>query len=115
MTQTITTAVAEKLANLSPVVNAKVVDYMVEKEIEKRSNAIVTAMDKLNALKNDLKKVKPDQVFYDDAGAQTRAEWSKSKLEEKNKLTQQVDKFEKALTAAIDQGDMAKVYELNKG
>lgn len=114
MTKTITSAVAEKLSNISPTVNEKVIDFMVNKEIEKRSDAIVKGIEKLNGLQNDMKKHKPDQIFFDEEGNQTRAEWTKPKLEEKNKLTAQIDKMQKALDSAIGTGDMSKLYDLLK-
>ena len=60
MTKTITDAVANKIAEISPAVNEKVIDHLVTVELEKRSTAILGGLEKLRGLQNDLKKIKPD-------------------------------------------------------
>ena len=60
MTKTITDAVAEKIAAISPAVNEKVIDALVVRELEKRSDAVLTGLDKIRGLQNDLKKIRPD-------------------------------------------------------
>lgn len=114
MTTTITSVVAERLAQISPQVNERVIEHLVNVELEKRSNAIVSGLENLRGLQNDLKKIKPDQVSVDENGNEVSATYSKSKFEERKKLLEQIAKVEKALDLAIDKGDMSKLYELKK-
>jgi len=114
MSKTITDVVAEKIAEISPAVNDKVIDALVARELDKRSDAILAGLDKLNSLKNDLKKIKPDVGgYFDEDGNETKPmQYSKAKFEELKKGKEQIDKVQKALDLAIDKGDMSKLYDL---
>lgn len=106
--------VAESIANIAPKVEDQVVEAIVERELEKRSTAIVKAMDTLTKFENDLKKIKPDQTSFSEIGEKISESYSKAKLEEKNKLTQKIDKNTKAINKALETGDYQDVYNLNK-
>ena len=114
MTKTITDAVADKIAEISPAVNERVIDHLVALELEKRSTAIVSGLDKLRGLQNDLRKLRPDVggAFNEDGTEVKPMLYSKDKFEARKKLTEQIDKLQKALDLAIDKGDMSKLYEL---
>lgn len=114
MTKTITDVVASKISSISPAVNEKVIEHLVNVELEKRSNAIIGGLDKLRGLQNDLKKIKPDVGgFYDEDGNETKPmQYSKAKFEERKKTLEQIEKLQKALDLAIDKSDMTKLYEL---
>ena len=114
MTKTITDAVAEKIAAISPAVNEKVIDALVVRELEKRSDAVLTGLDKIRGLQNDLKKIRPDVGgAFDEDGTEVKPIlYSKAKFEERKKLNEQIEKLQKALDLAIDKGDMSKLYEL---
>jgi hypothetical protein len=112
--KTITDKVAEQITTISPAVNESVVNFLVNKEVDKRSSAIIQGIDKYNGLKNDLRKVKPDQVLFAEDGKEVSSGYSKAKLEERKKLIEQIEKLEKALDQAIGGGDMSKLYDLVK-
>ena len=114
MTKTITDAVAEKIAAISPAVNEKVIDALVVRELEKRSDAVLSGLDKLRTMQNDLRKIKPDVGgFFDEDGNETKPNaYSKAKFEERKKFNEQIEKLQKALDLAIDKGDMSKLYEI---
>jgi len=114
MTKTITDAVAEQIAAISPAVNSKVIDALVARELEKRSDAVLNGLDKLRGLQNDLKKIRPDVGgAYDEEGNEIKPTlFSKAKFDERKKLVEQIEKLQKALDLAIDKGDMSKLYEL---
>jgi uncharacterized protein YkuJ len=116
MSSTITDAVAARIAAISPEVNNRVVDHLVNIELEKRTNAIVDVMSKLRDLQNDLKKIKPDLggYFQEDGTEVKPVNYSKDKFEARKKLIDQIEKYEKALDLAIDKGDMSKLYDLKK-
>lgn len=111
---TVQIKVAESIANLGPKVEDKVVDAIVDRELKKRSEAMVITVDKLEKLEADLKKVKPDQNSFDEDGKPMSSSWSKKALEEKNKLTQKIEKFNKAITKALETGDFQDVYNIEK-
>ena len=113
---TITETVAERIAAISPQVNDKVVDHLVNLELDKRTNAIVEAMTKLRDLQNELKKFKPDLGgFFQEDGTEVKpTNYSKDKFDARKKVLDQIDKYEKALDLAIDKGDMSKLYDLKK-
>lgn len=106
--------VAENIANIAPKVEDQVVEVIVERELEKRATAIVKAMDILSKFEIDLKKIKPDQTSFSETGEKISESYSKAKLEEKNKLTQKIDKNTKAINKALETGDYQDVYNLNK-
>lgn len=106
--------IAESIANISPKVEDQVVEVLVERELEKRSNAIVKAMDTLSKFEVDLKKIRPDQTSFSETGEKVSETYSKVKLEEKNKLLQKLDKNTKAINKALETGDYQDVYNLNK-
>lgn len=113
-TTSITNAVADKIAAISPAVNEKVIDALVVRELEKRTDAVLSGLDKLRGLQNDLKKIRPDVGgFYDEDGNETKPNaYSKAKFDERKKLLEQIEKITKALDLAIDKGDMSKLYEI---
>ena len=114
MTTSITNAVAEKIAAISPAVNEKVIDALVARELEKRSDAVLGGLDKLRTMQNDLRKIRPDVGgAFDEAGNEVKPTlYSKAKFDERKKLNEQIEKLQKALDLAIDKGDMSKLYEL---
>jgi uncharacterized protein (DUF736 family) len=107
--------VAEKIADISPRVEDQVVEVLVGRELEKRSEALVKILDILDQLEKDMKKVKPDQRTYSETGEELTATWSKSKLDERNKLNVKLDKIGKAIDKALDTGDYDDVNKLIKG
>lgn len=106
--------VAESIANIAPKVEDQVVEVIVERELEKRATAIVKAMDTLSKFETDLRKIKPDQTSFSETGEKVSETYSKAKLEEKNKLTQKIEKNTKAINKALETGDYQDVYNLNK-
>lgn len=114
MTKTITDAVAEKIAAISPEVNEKVIEALVEREKAKRTDAVLAGLDKLRTLQSDLRKIRPDVGgAFDENGTELKPTlYSKAKFEERKKVVEQIDKLQKALDLAIDKGDMTKLYEL---
>lgn len=103
-------AVATSLTNLAPAIREQVVSIMVTREKDKRADAIVTAMDKLNTLVNARRKVaKPDiQTFNADRTIASEV-YSKERIEELKKADEAIEKGEKVINKALD-GDMGDLY-----
>lgn len=112
MKNTITEAVVAQITGLSPRVEASVVDVLVQRELTRRSEAIVQCFDKVDKLVKELRKVRPDQVVFDETGKQVAALYSKPILEARTKLEQQIEKIEKAIQKALDKQDFSDVYSL---
>lgn len=114
MAKTIIEAVAQKLSEISPVVNERVIDALVEREVEKRSKMIMDGLEKLRSLQTDLKKIKPDvgQCFDEDGNETKPTQYSKAKYEERKKVLEQINKIQTALELAVEKGDVTKLNEL---
>jgi len=108
--------IATQIAELAPSVEETVVNTLVERELTKRSEAVVQCMDALAKLEGDLKKIKPDQVSFDTDGKIISESFSKNKFEEKKKLIERIGKYTSAITKAIEKADFGDVYNLkNQG
>lgn len=115
MENSVTTKVAEQIAALSPSVETAVVETLVQREIDKRSEALVKCIDAHSKLRSDLNKIKADQVTYNLDGSKAAEVFSKAKVEEHNKLKAKVAKYEKAINKALTEGtkeSFADVYNL---
>ena len=105
--------IAEGLANLGPKVEDSVVDAMVTREVNKRSQALVTVLDKLARLENEGKKInRPDQESFDGAGKLVSSTFSKEKTKAIKEHNEKIEKIQKALTKALDEGDYSIIYDL---
>lgn len=106
------TSVSETIkADAAAEVVSRVQATFVERELTKRTDALVKAFDKLSSAKSDLNKIKADVVAYDEDGEVASTNWSKAKLEERNKARKAVQKVEEAINAALA-GDFNKVYNI---
>ncbi len=112
--QNITTKVAEKLAAISPAVSEKVIDHLVTKELNRRSEAVIGALADLDKMSNELKKLKPDVVAYAEDGSVASSNWSKPKLDEKNKATQKIAKLTAAVDKALNSNDYGDLFNIAK-
>ncbi len=102
----------DALKAIAPKVVDKVVEALVEREVNKRSAAVVEVFDKLRRLETDRKKLKPDLLQFNDAGEQTTAAWSKDSIDRRKKLDEQIKKHTNAIAKALDDGDYSLVYDL---
>ena len=108
--------IATQITELAPSVEETVINTLVERELTKRSEAVVQCMDMLGKLEGDLKKIKPDQVSFDTDGKIISESFSKNKFEEKKKLIERIGKYTNAITKAIEKADFNDVYNLkNQG
>jgi hypothetical protein len=106
--------VAERLADVSEQVNARVVTALVEVELVKRGEAILAGIEKARKMESDLYRLKPDQRSLDGAGNLISETYSEAKYKERKELTEKLGKLTDALTAAVDKGEMDKLYNLVK-
>lgn len=92
-----------------------VVEHFAKLEAEKQGTALIKGLDKLSNLERDLNKInRPDIKTFNEDGSEASASWSKDRLEERKKLTEQIEKLTKAIDKADDKGDFADLYNLTK-
>ena len=101
-------SVAVKIAGSTTQVVDSVVDQFVNQEINRRTEALFKAIVETNKLRDEFKKVKPDQVSYDETGKVVLESWSKAKLEERKKAQEAIKKKEKAIEKALA-GDFSQL------
>ena len=106
--------IAEQISTLAPAVEDEVVKALVNRQLNKRSTAVVSAVDLLERLEIDLRKINPEKT-YDKDGNVVSEYYTKQKLEERNKLLQKIEKLNKALNKALEKSDYGDLYNLGSG
>jgi|CXWL01.1.fsa_nt_gi hypothetical protein len=108
----IRTKIAETISSIAPDVEEKIIEAFVNREVNKRSDAVVNALDLLSRAENDLRKIKPDLIALDGDGKELSATFSKAKYEELKKSKEAIVKINKAIGNALDNSDYSLVYDL---
>lgn len=115
---TINEKVAEKIAGISPAVEAKVVDLLVDKELNRRTELVVQGLTRQEEIQKELRKLsKPDFEAYDEAGALTSTGYTKARKEQRDKLVERDGKLVKAIEKALagDTSDLANLVQQKGG
>jgi hypothetical protein len=114
-TKDINTAVADSLAGAGNEIKTRVINMLKEAEVDRRASALHKAVTKVRDLNKDLQKLKPDHETFDDKGAKITSGYTKPKLDERNKLIAEIEKYEKAIgTATTEQPDFGDLFNLTK-
>lgn len=100
--------IKSQIGGSTETVVKKVIDSLVSKEVDRRAELIISALEKKIQLQNDFDKIKPDQESYDEAGVVKSTSWSKEKIGEKNKAKKALEDFSAALDNALN-GDFEKL------
>ena len=115
MTISVNTKVAERILEIGPQVEDKVIGVLVGRELDRRSQALTKALDDLSTLEKNFAKIdKPDVVSYNEKGKPAIENYSKSKLEEIKKAKEKIDRFTKAINKALEKGEFKDVYDIDK-
>jgi hypothetical protein len=93
--------VKELVAKSGGTVRSKVVQHLVDTQIEERANCILKGLDKRNVLVKDLQKCRPDQKLRTQDG-KIEERFSDQKWKEKIDLEDKLKKLDKALEEAFD-------------
>lgn len=109
--------IAEQLSKSGGEVTNRVIEAMVERELNKRTTAVSAVFDLLNRETANLRKIRPDVITYGEDGTKTSEGYSKAKIDERKKSNEMIEKLTKALTNALEKGEFDGVYGLsnNKG
>lgn len=105
----ITLKVASAIAALAPAVEEGVVSTLVERERNKRVDAIVTAIGQYDVIVREGRAFeKPDITAYNTEGNLTSEGFSKQRIEQRTKHKERLAKLEKAIDKALsgDMGDL---------
>lgn len=109
---TIGEKVAEQLGNSGLQITERVITHLVEKEVSRRSEAVIKALDSLDKLVKEGKKIKPDIVTYGDDGKISSQSWSKQKIDERNANETKTTKLQAVLDKALDKNDFSDLFSL---
>lgn len=107
--------VAERLIGSSKSVKDKVLEVLTNKELERRTEACLKIIEKIEELDKQYKKEsKPDIETYNEDGTVDKTSFSKEKVDSLRKLREQRVRFDDALKKALEQNDFSKALELTK-
>lgn len=114
MAESVAAKVAEKLKALGPgAIEEAAINVMVDRTVKKRTDAVVSVLDKIDSGERELRKLAPDQVAYDEGGKKTGETYSKAVVEQRQQATQKIGKLRKALDKALNEGDFGDVLNLS--
>lgn len=111
----VTDKIAEKIAAIAPQVEDRVVETLVERQLKKRSEAMVIVLDLIDKETAALKKLRPDLELISASGQELEACYSKARWQERQKLQGKIEKMEKAIAKAIEHNEYADLYNLSSG
>jgi hypothetical protein len=105
---TITGAIAAS----APIIQERLITVLADREINKRAEMLITAMDRLANARSTANRFKPDVVTYNGDGTKASETWSKKGLEESIKASQLTAKWIKTIEVALDKGDFNELAKM---
>lgn len=111
--KTLQEQVADSLASVSEPVRAAVVSTIVAREVEKKSKILVQALDLLSTAEKDFKKIdRPDVEIFDEEEKAAATYFSKTRVEERRKQRERINKIKGAIEKALTKGDYGDINNL---
>lgn len=105
-----------KLAESAPSIRVNVIESLAKKEQQARADAVLAVLEKIQAATKGFYKLKEDQATYNADGTVQSTGFSKTKLDERKKAQEDIDRLEKALSQALSpengKYDFSKVKEI---
>ena len=80
----------------------QVIQALADAELERRVEILSSALLERKKLESQVKKIKPDQIFYDADGKVTNASFTKAKADELRKSKEKLQKLDRLIDAVID-------------
>lgn len=116
-TTTLVSTVADMLKTTGvSAIEEKVAETLFEREINKRSEAVVKVLDLIAQEEKELKKVdRPDNTSYDRTGKPVSESFSKARLEDIAKKTKRIEKLKGAINKALEKSDYGDLYQAASG
>lgn len=113
MAISIATKLGELINDCGADVETEVIEALVGREVKRRSEALVQAIDSLAKMENEIKRFKPDIVLLNEEGKETSANYSPAKFKERKELSEKINKYTNAINKALgDKHDFGDVYSL---
>lgn len=113
--KTIREAVADTLGNLSERTRNQVVEHFASIEATKQATAIISGLDKLNALENERRRIKPTYAGFDiDGKGVGDTFFTQEQVKQNKELGEKIEKLTKAITKADEKADFGDLYNLAK-
>jgi len=92
-----------------------VVTALTKAEIEKRQNTIIKALESIQEMDKEIKKIKPDQESFDEDEKLVAATYSKDQAKKFKDLKNKKEKLDEAINLALgDKPDFSKLNNLVK-
>lgn len=114
---TIREAIADSLGQLGGRTRSQVIEHFAGIEASKQATALIKGLDRFQELDRELSKIRPQNKSFDAAGNPLdEPSFTKEQIDQRKKLTDQIDKLERAINKADDNNDFGDLYNLvNKG
>ena len=106
-------SVAETLKNSTDTVRARLTQTLVERKLASRVDLLDKGLTKLTDARNELKKMRPDQVSISGDGTKNET-FSKDAWDKKAKAEEALAKLEKAVEQALTGESFDKLQEMTK-
>lgn len=95
--------VGRLVASSGTIVIGRVKTHLVEEVLKNRVAMLLQGFNKRDEAQQNLRKIKPDQIAYDETGKEVSKTYSKPKLDELNKAKETLDRLDKALESAMSE------------
>lgn len=86
-------------------IRKRVVDALVEEEMDCRTDLLTKALARRKAQAKEVEKIKPDQEGFDVNGKVISQSWTRAKLVERTKAIKALSSIDKAINAAVNDAD----------
>ena len=92
------------------------IDAIVERDLEKKTKALVQIHDKIKKAESDLSKInRPDHTLYGADRKPMSESYTKGRLDEIEKLTKTISKLTNSMEKALTKDDWNDLYNLAGG
>ena len=106
---------AERLLTSGSDVKNNVLDTLYNNELKTRTDACLKVLTKIEEKEKELKKLKvSDNNIYDEKGTVVAGGYSKARVDDIKKASDELERLNKALENALENNDFTRVLELGK-
>jgi len=106
--------ISKKIKEANPEVLTGLIDTLVQEEVSKRKDMVKKGIEKYEELENAFKKMKPDNVTYNQDGTEANKLWSKDALDKYNKANKEIESLNNALNSAINEANYEPLSKIVK-
>lgn len=92
-----------------------VIERLTSKEVDRRATIICNGLDRFNSNEDELKKLKHNNVMFNDEGEEIQAGYTKDQLEKRTKLLQKNKKLEQLMDKCLKENNESDYKTLEDG